>query len=338
MAFLKHFNRNAASAAETGLSANSNFSGGRFYNKGGMPNIEARGMPIFARFNIYHTLLSLPTWKFLCIILFFFIGINLLFASVYLLIGIEHLSGMVAVSEAEKFGEAFFFSAQTFTTVGYGRINPIGFAASFTAAVEAMVGLMAFALVTGLLYGRFAKPKAYIKYSQNILLVPYKEGVALMFRMVPFTKNYLVNVEVQLTVAMRIMENNVLKNKFFTLDLEINKAASLILNWTLVHVINEKSPLFGLSQQDIIDANTEVLVFVQGFDESFSSTVISRTSYLYSEWVYGAKFSPMYHPNNQNTGTVLLLDQLDSYELVPLPNDVSFAINSTSQETEELNN
>jgi inward rectifier potassium channel len=229
------------------------------------------GMTFWERINWYHALLNMPRWKFALLVLFFFISINLLFAFTYLFIGIEHLGGMVATSNAEKFGEAFFFSAQTFTTVGYGRINPIGFWASVTAAFEALCGLMSFALATGLLYGRFAKPKAYIRYSKNALLAPFKDGVALMFRMVPYTKNYLVNVEVKVTIAMKVTEDGVIKNKFYNAALDIAKANTMTSNWTLVHIINEDSPLYNLSKEDINNASLEMLIFVQGFDESFSN-------------------------------------------------------------------
>ena len=279
MAILKKFNRKAKVENETGLSTNSALSGGRFFNNNGNPNVQVKGMRFFERLNIYHALLSMPRWKFLLVIVIFFISINLVFASIYLLIGIEHLNGMIATNNAEKFGEAFFFSAQTFTTVGYGRISPIGFATSFTAALEALTGLLTFALATGLMYGRFARPRAYIRYSKNALYVPFREGTALMFRLVPYTKNYLMNVEVKLTVAMRVMDEGALKTKFFTAALDISKAITLTSNWTLVHIINEESPLFGLTKEDIKNAELELLIFLQGFDESFSNTVISRSSY-----------------------------------------------------------
>jgi inward rectifier potassium channel len=320
MALLTHFNRKAKAETETGLGTNVNYNGGRFFNKDGSANIEMRGMNFFSRFNIYHTLLSLPNWKFLSIIMLSFIGINLVFAGVYLLIGLEHLGGLVATNNGEKFGEAFFFSAQTFTTVGYGRINPIGFAASFTASLEALVGLMSFALITGLLYGRFARPRAYIKYSQNALFTPFRGGMAFMFRIVPYTKNFLVNVEAKVTMSMQILDDDGMKkNKFFNLPLDIAKANSLISNWTIVHVINEESPFYNLSKEDIDNANVEILILIQGFDESFANTVISRGSYVASEFVYGAKFLPMYHPNKDNTGTILELDKLDAYEEMILP-------------------
>jgi inward rectifier potassium channel len=316
---LKKLNKQAKTNEETGLGTNTSLIGGRFFRKNGMPNIEIKGLPIWRRLNIYHSLLSMPIWKFLASILLFFVLINLIFASLYIWIGIDHLGGMVAETESDKWGEAFFFSAQTFTTVGYGRINPIGFAASLTASLEALIGLMSFALATGLLYGRFARPRAFIKYSKNALFVPFKEGVALMYRMVPYTKNYLVNVEVKITLALRVEEDGQLKNKFFDLPLEIAKANTLTANWTLVHVINEKSPLFNFTKADIDSAQAEMLVFVQGFDESFSNTVISRASYSFEEFVYGAKFVPMFHPNEDNSSTVLHIEKLDDYIAADLP-------------------
>lgn len=320
MALLKHMNRKAKAENETGLSTNSSLSAGRFFKKDGTPNIEVRGMSFFARLNVYHAMLSIKTWKFILAIMLFFVIVNLLFACVYLMIGLEHLGGMVAHNDAEKFGEAFFFSAQTFTTVGYGRINPIGFWASFTASLEALVGLMSFALATGLLYGRFARPTSYIRYSKNALFAPFKNEVSIMFRMVPYTKNYLVNVEVRVTLALRLFEDGTMKNKFFNLPLDIAKANTMTTNWTLVHSINEESPLYQLTKEDISNAKAELLIFVEGFDESFSSNVISKTSYTYEEFVYGAKFKPMYNPNADNSSTVLHLDRLDDYEKV----DISF--------------
>ena len=313
MALLK-FNKRAKTENETGLSSSSVMNGGRFFNKNGTSNIQVEGMSFFERLNIYHALLSMKRRKFILLILIFFILVNLFFASLYLIIGIDHLQGLSGTSATDKFGEAFFFSAQTFTTVGYGRINPVGFWASLTAAFEALIGLMSFALATGLLYGRFSKPKAYIHYSKNAIFAPFKEGTALMFRMVPYTKNHLVNVEVKVTLVLRIMEDGIMKNKFFNVPLDISKSITMTANWTLVHVINEDSPFYNLSKEDMSNAQAEVLIFVQGFDESFSNTVISRTSYSHEDFIYGAKFKPMFHPDANNTTTILHLDRLNDYE------------------------
>jgi inward rectifier potassium channel len=320
--FLKHINKKAKNENETGLSAVSNLVGGRFLNRDGSPNIHVKGMGFFEKLNVYHTLLSMSLWRFLLIIVLFFISINIFFAGIYLWIGLNHLGGIQTNSAAERFGEAFFFSAQTFTTVGYGRISPLGFIASFVASLEALFGLLSFAIATGLMYGRFARPKAYIQYSHNAIIAPFKDGVALMIRLVPYTKNYLVNVEARLTVAMKVAEDDIIKTKFFSARLDISKASTLMSNWTLVHPIEQDSPLFGLKREDIAAAETEFLFFLEGFDESFSSTVVSRTSYTYRELVYGAKFKPMYHPSSDGLTTILYLDKLNDFE--PATLSVSF--------------
>lgn len=303
----------------TGFGTNSNYSGGRFYNKDGTVNVRKRGMPWYEITSIYHSLLAMPGWKFIAMIIGFFITINLVFACIYLLIGIEHLNGLVANSNSEKFGEAFFFSAQTFTTVGYGRINPVGFLASMVAAIEALIGLLTFAVATGLLYGRFSRPKAFLKYSNNSLIAPYKDSTAFMFRFVPYKNNHLTEVECTLTCAMQIMEEGVIRNKFYFLPLELSKINALSLSWTIVHHITEDSPLYGFSIEDFKNADAEFLVFVKAFDESFSNTVVSRTSYTWHEIVYGAKFRMMYHENETNTTTILDLDKLNEYDSVELP-------------------
>jgi inward rectifier potassium channel len=316
---LKKLNKRAQINNETGLGTNTALGAGRFFNKNGVANVEVRGLHFWQRLNLYHTMLSMKRWKFLLSIMLFFIIINIIFASFYLFIGIEHLNGLVANSWGEKFGEAFFFSAQTFTTVGYGRINPVGFITSFVASLEALTGLMSFALATGLLYGRFARPRSFIRYSKNALFAPFKDGVALMFRMVPYTKNYLVNVEVKVSMAMKVLEDGVMKNKFYNVPLDIAKASTMTANWTLVHPINEDSPIFQFSKEDMANAEVELLVFVQGFDESFSNTVISKASYTFEEFIFGAKFIPMYHPNETNDKTILHLDRLDLFAPADLP-------------------
>lgn len=317
---MRKLNKNAQVNNETGLGTNTTLSGkGRFFNRNGNPNMEIRGMMLWGRLNIYHSLLTMSMWKFLLVVVIYFLGTNLIFSGIYFLIGIEHLGGLMQVKGLELFGEVFFFSAQTFTTVGYGRINPMGFAASFTASMEALTGLMTFAIATGIMWGRFSRPKAYIRYSKNAIVAPFRDGIALMFRMVPYTRNYLVNVEVKVTLAMQVTEDGQMKNRFFNMPLDIAKANTMTANWTLVHIINEESPMYGFTKEDLSNARAEMLVFVQGFDESFSNTVISRTSYTYEEFIFGAKFLPMYHPSEDGMKTVLHLDQLDTYEEVLLP-------------------
>ena len=213
----------------------------------------------------------------------------------------------------EKFGEAFFFSAQTFTTVGYGRISPSGFITSAIAAFEALIGLLSFALATGLLYGRFSKPIAHIKFSVNAIIAPYKEITALMLRIAPFKNISLTDAEAKLTLGMIVLENDKKVNKFFPLQLELDKISSLTLSWTIVHPITEDSPLFGFAQEDFENMQGEFIVFVKAFDDMFSNTVLARSSYTFKEIIVGAKFIPMYYRNDEANKTILDLEKLNSF-------------------------
>lgn len=301
----------------TGFGSNAANYGGRFINKDGSANIKKVGIGIIERTSWYHTMLNITRWKFMLTIFVFYGMVNFLFACIYCIIGVDHLNGIVATTPSEQFGQAFFFSAQTFTTVGYGHISPSGFWASFVASVEALFGLLSFAIATGLFYGRFSKPKAHILFSENAIIAPFQDGKALMMRISPYKNTNLTEAEAKVTLGMRVKENGQEFNKFFTLDLEYDKINALTLSWTLVHPITEESPLYGFKEEDFKNLKGELLLFVKAFDEMFSNTVAIRTSYVFDEIVYGAKFIQMFE-NSHNDKTVLYVDKLNAYEKVIL--------------------
>ncbi len=305
---------------ETGLSVNSKQSGGRFFQKDGRPNVRFRGISYLQRFSIYQYMLKLPSWKFILFIACSYMVVNLLFACIYFFVGVHHLGGMEEITVLGKFWEAFFFSTQTLSTVGYGHVFPDSLTSNSIAAFESFTGILMLALATGLIYGRFSQPKPYLKYSSIALFAPFKDGYAFMFRFAPYKQHFLTDVEVKVTCVMRYTENeNEKKNKFYSLDLELSKANSLASNWTIVHTINEKSPLYQLTRKEIADAETEILVFVKGYDEEYANTVVSRSSYTYEEFVYGAKFDMMYEPSEDKSTTILHMDKIDSYHEEKLP-------------------
>jgi inward rectifier potassium channel len=319
MAMIKRI-RNLKPEDNTGFGANSTNSGGRFYDrKNDRANVIKKGVGLLDGYSWYHTLLGVSRAKFLIFIFTGYVFVNLIFAGIYYLIGIEHLSGVHTGSVWKDFSEVFFFSTQTFTTVGYGRISPTGFLTSTVATFEAFIGLLSFAIATGLFYGRFSRPRAFLKFSDNALIAPYKDGIALMFRMAPFKNNNLSEAEVKITMGMQVEEDGRMTNKFYPLNLEISNINSLALSWTVVHNINEKSPLYGFSAEDIKNTKIEVLVFVKAFDEVFSNTVVERTSYISEEIVWGAKFKLMYQPNHDKTKTILDMAKLNEFDRVELP-------------------
>ena len=329
MALLRKINLKAKAEINTGFGANTTDYGGRFLNKNGSPNIEKRGIGFFDRMNWYHTLLQLPRWKFLLLLLTFYGLLNLIFALIYYCIGIENLEGIRAANKLEEFGEAYFFSAQTFTTVGYGRISPHGFAASSIAAVEALVGLLSFAIATGLFYGRFSRPTAFLRFSENAIIAPFKDGIALMMRVAPYKNNNLSDAEAKVTAGLMIEENGKPVNKFFTMELEYTTVNSLTLSWTIVHPINEDSPFYKFSVADFAATEGEILLFVKAFDDMFSNTVIARTSYTLKEVVVGAKFNPMYHRDQIKKKTILDLDKINSFQAA----DINFAFVTENSST-----
>lgn len=319
MALLKRINEKAKSYLNSGFGVNTNSYGGRFVNKNGKANVEKQGMNFLNRISWYHTMIDMPAWKFMLILLSFYVCINFVFALIYFAIGIEYLNGIDPLeSEWVKFGETYFFSAQTFTTVGYGHVSPSGFLASTVSALEALIGLLSFAIATGLFFGRFSKPSAFIKFSHNAIIAPYRDGKALMIRLTPFKNTNFTDAEAKMTLGMSIEENGQMHNKFYSLDLELEKINALTLSWTLVHPITESSPLYQFTKEDFETINGEILVYIKTFDDMFSNTVAIRTSYTFDEVVYGAKFQPMYSRNDTNTKTILHLDKLNDFDIVSL--------------------
>ena len=308
--------RNLSSIPTTGFGSQSNFSGGRFYKKDGLPNVRPKGIPFLDRLSWFHTMLSLPRWKFLLVLASVYILINLGFAAIYYSIGIDQLAGVKTTSKLENFAQAFFFSVQTFTTVGYGHISPSSILTSSIAALEAFLGLLSFALASGLFYGRFSRPRAFLKFSDFAVIAPYKSNNALMFRMVPYKNNHLMDAEVRLTIGMKEKIDGEIKNTFYPLPVEFDKINALILNWTVVHALSQDSPIYGMTIQDLKNANAEILVYVKAYDEGFSNNVIARTSYTCDEIVEGAKFKPMYYTTEK--ATILELDKLNHFDKVKL--------------------
>lgn len=298
----------------SGFSGNTSTQGGRLLNRDGSTNLRKTGMPFFMRFSMYHSLLKMSSARFLLMVFLFYTIINLIFACVYLAIGIDKLSGTSAGSNFFiNFSQAFFFSSQTMTTVGYGHVAPSGLVANTIASIESFLGIMTFALVTGMFYARFSRPKAFIRFSENFIIAPYKEGKAVMFRLATYKNNELTDVEAQVTLAMQTNEHGILMTRFFPVKLEIARINSLALSWTCVHPIDEDSPLFNMRKKDLVDSNIEIMVTIKGFDDHFSNTVQQRTSYTFHEMVYGAKFLPMYERSSSGEFTELRLNKVNDY-------------------------
>ncbi|OWK69266.1 ion channel [Pedobacter sp. AJM] len=287
----------------------------RVLNTDGTPNIERTGLPWFKFDDTYTRLVTMSWPRFFLVILIAYLIVNTLFAVAYNVIGIENLDGAKGITLRDQFFDAFFFSAQTISTVGYGHISPQGFITSVLAAFESMLGLLAFALATGLLYGRFSRPTSKVSFSKKMVIGPYQNQKGLMCRLVNLRRNALIDIEVQMIITFNEQVDGKLKRSFYPLDLERNKISVLSLNWTLVHPINEDSPIFGKTLDELKAAEVEIFVILRAFDDTFAQTIHTRTSYQDDDIEFDAKFKIMHYHNEQGK-TVMDYSLFDKIEKV----------------------
>lgn len=291
---------------ELGFGSSSSANNARFINTDGSINVERKGLPKFRPYELYHSLITISWGKFLGWVSTSFFLVNLLFAAAYSLLERPALSALSKADGIQKFWDAFFFSVQTITTVGYGAISPVSNPAKIVSSIESFIGLMGIALMTGVLYGRFSRPQTKIRYSKNALIAPYKNGKALMFKMANQRSSTLIEAEV--TVVISYQKEG--KRVFQKLPLELEKINFFALSWTIVHPIDEDSPMAALQAGD----KAELVILLKAFDDTFSQMVYSRMSYLSDDFVWDAKFDSSI---TQSDGKMAInLQELDNYTLV----------------------
>lgn len=290
----------------------------RLINTDGSFNIKKTGIGTNIR-DTYHSLINMTWTKFLFLSLLVIFIINIVFALTYVAIGVEHLQGDKEGDTMNNILQAFYFSFQTFTTVGYGHIVPTGVIANLVAFLESTTGLMVFAIITGLLYGRFAKPSMRLLYSENALIAPFKDGWAMMFRVTNIRKSLLIDMNA--TVAVSLVErfkDKENKRRYFRLPLQISTINFFPGSWTLVHPIDEDSPFSKIDLNNLKNEDFEIIIQLKGFDETFGQTVHSHYSYLSNELVVGAKFKLAYEFDEEGN-SYLPVDKFSNYEQVIYP-------------------
>jgi len=286
----------------------------RSINKDGSFNVYRRGGS-WRDFHPYLQMLNMSWPRFFATILSGYLLINLMFALVYFGLGPDHLHGADGANEMDRFLNDFFFSTHTLTTVGYGNMVPATVTTNIVASLEAIVGLMLVALGTGLMFGRFSRPSARIAFSERILMAPYQEQYSLQFRIVNLRPNILMDLEANVVLMTVEGPPGQMKRQFQTLKLERNGVYFLPLTWTIVHPIDETSPLYGKTYADLERWQAELVVLIKGFDDTFSQTVHSRYSYRYDEIRWQAKFQPAFEINEAGD-MVLNVDRVGSHALL----------------------
>jgi inward rectifier potassium channel len=306
----------------------------RLVNRDGSFNIERKGLPFLRSFSVYQTLLTMSWWKFNALILIAYVIVNLVFATIYMFVGMDNILGMDGRSLGAKFLEAFFFSTQTFTTVGYGRMSPTGFMANSVSAIESMFGLLAFALATGVLFGRFSRPYARIIFSDNAIVAPYRDITGFMFRVANERSNQMIDVSVEVNLSRLEIVNGAKVRKFHELSLERQSVGFFHLSWTIVHPIDVASPLWGVTKEALDASDAEFLIILKGFDDIFSQTVHTRTSYKHNEVMYDVVFSKIIRIGPSGKATIDL-DQIHDVYPVPVSSD-NVAVSSVRADMDKI--
>ena len=267
----------------------------RLLNRDGTFNTEREGMSVLRSNSLYHWLISISWTKFHLLLSASYFVINIVFALGYYLCGYDALNGAESTTMPHQFLNCFFFSVETFATIGYGALSPRNLSANTLMTFEAFFGLFCVAMATGLLFARFSRPNAKILYSYKAVIAPFKDGKAFMFRMINQRSSQLIHVEAEVIFSrMEEDENGTRIRRYHTLALERNKVMFFPLHWTVVHHITEGSPLFDLTKHDFEKTESEFMILVNAVDETYSQTVYSRSSYRFNEVVWGAKFKNMF--------------------------------------------
>ncbi len=289
----------------------------RLLNRDGTFNVRRNDLGPLHPYNAYHTLLSLPIPRLLAVMAAGYAATNLLFAALYWLAGRDALAG-AATAPLARFEDCVFFSVQTLATIGYGRLVPVTRLANVLVAIEALFGLLGFAILSGLLFARFTRPTAKIVFSRNAVVAPYHDGWALMFRLVNLRSHDLSDVHAIVTFARWTAdENGVRRRRFDQLSLERDMIIFMPLHWVIVHPIDRASPLHGFSAGSFAEADPEIICLITADDETFAQTVHAKTSYDSADVVWGARFRDMYLSDEHHVAVDLT--RLHDFERIETP-------------------
>lgn len=291
----------------------------RLLNRDGTFNVRREGLRFWESLSAYHYLLTISWPKFFAWIVGAYLFANAVFAAIYMTAGENALSGANAGTIAGRFAEAFFFSVHTLATIGYGTIAPNTFFAHVVVTIETLIGLVGVAVAAGISFARFSRPVARIRFSRNAVIGPYRRGRAFMFRIVNQQESQIVDLEAKVLLNRRkraaAHDND---REFIPLTLERERVIFFPLSWTIVHPIDEASPLRDWTSEDLIESDAEFLILLNGFEETFSQSVHTRSSYKTAEIVWGARFVSMFNPADEEGVVSVDIRKLDEIDRVPV--------------------
>jgi inward rectifier potassium channel len=264
----------------------------RLLNRDGTFNVRREGIGFWESINIYQALLTMSWPKLFGLIGAFYLIGNALFAFGYLACGSGALVG--ATGFTSPFARAFFFSVETSSTIGYSNLLAAGIPAHVLMMVEVLAGLLSFAVVTGVVFARFSRPAAKIVFSDKAVIAPFPGGRAFMFRVVNARNSQLIDLKAKLIFTRFEIKNGVRMRQYYQLGLERPSVVFIPLSWTVVHPVEESSPFYGMTPQELERERGEFLVLLTGVDETSAEAVHARSSYTAQEIVWNAKFASVF--------------------------------------------
>ena len=267
---------------------------GRFLNRDGRPNSKKYGLGAQRPARFYLASLDATWTVFFAWMMGVLLLVNGCFALAYIELGDGALRGTDAMGLADPFLEAFTYSVGIFTTTGTGTIHAFGATANWLANLESFVGPVTLVIAFGLLIARLTRPRMRIGFSESAIIAPYEGGRGLMFRIVNLQPGELSDVQVRVSLVRFEDSGGSRARNFHQLTLERNSVEFFTLHLTVVHPITADSPLAGVTPESLADSQAEFLVFVNALEETFSTRVSMRASYVWDELRWDVKFASIF--------------------------------------------
>lgn len=266
----------------------------RLLNPDGSFNVVRHGLSFLTSLSAYHWLVTMTWTRFVGLLGGSMLVWNGIFAALFLACGPDALVVPDGARVDHPWLSAYFFSVQTFATIGYGQIAPAGVAANVVVVLESFMSVVFITLTTGIVFARFSRPTARVIFSARAVVGPYQGGRAFMFRLVNARRSQLFELQARVACAYWTTEQGRRIRRFANLSLERPTVNFLPLSWTLVHAFDATSPFHGLSEAAFRALEPEFLVLLSGVDETWEQVVHARSSYASSEISWGARFADIY--------------------------------------------
>jgi inward rectifier potassium channel len=259
----------------------------RLVNPDGNFNVVRKGMSKFDWGDLYHLLLTLSWAKLFAVVGAGYVITNVLFAFMYLAVG----DGVENMREGDFF-DAFFFSVQTMATIGYGAMYPKTLFANILVAIEALLGLLGVSVGSGLVFARFSLPKARVMFSRIAVVAPHNGIPTLMFRVANERQSWILEAEVNVSLVIsEITKEGEAMRRFYKLPLFRNQSSLFALTWTVMHPIHDSSPLYGVTLEEMLEKEMEILITITGIDQTVSDNIHAHHSYIPTEILWNHKFA-----------------------------------------------